>query len=572
MEKRWSVRERFPDEFGKRGAGLPPPVLQILWNRGITEPDAIDAFLHPDYERHLHDPFLFGHMRRAVDRLLAAIDRGERIYIFADYDADGVSAGTILSNAIGAYGTVPGIYIPHRETEGYGMSMQAVEFMAKEGAKVVITCDCGISSRAEIAAAAERGMDVIVTDHHMQPAELPDRAFALIHPKLEGETYPWKGLSGGGVAFKLAQGLLATRAPAGIGNLEAFEKRLTELAAISSVADMVPLLGESRTLVSFGLKVLRKTTRVGLRKLYETAGIRPDRIDTGTIAFQIAPRVNAAGRMDHANTAFALLSATDESEAARLSIALNGTNVERQKMTEIIAREAREQTAATGQAEAPLIIVRDDRWAAGLIGLVAGKLVEEFNRPAFVFTRKSDTELVGSGRSIPAMNIIAAMQSMPELLSRFGGHPQAAGMSITPERFDEFRARIREAAAAALKDRDLTPTLSIDAELPLTALSWELQAAIEEFAPFGMGNPTPRFLARGVRVVQASAMGVGGKHLRLSVCEGDGPAQRCVAWRAGGWAERLSPGDRIDVVYELEVNEWNGRRVLQLHVVDLTVA
>ena len=572
MQKRWAVKERYPVDFAERFPSYPPVVLQLLWNRGFTTKDAIDEFLNPDYGTGLHDPFLFRDMKKAVERLFAAIDAKEKIFIFADYDADGVSAGTILKNTFAAYGTETGIYIPHRETEGYGLSAKAVEFMVAEGAKIIITCDCGISSRNEIALAASKGIDVMVTDHHMQPAQLPDKAFALIHPKLEGETYPFKGLSGGGVAFKLAQGLLRTRMPPGMQTIEAFEKRLTELAAISSVADMVPLVGESRTLTKYGLVVLNKTTRIGLKKLYETAGIVPGKIDTYTIGFQIAPRVNAAGRMDHANTAFGLLNATNEEEATRFAVALNQANVERQKATVTITDQAREQVIATNQSENPVIIVYDERWAAGLIGLVAGKLVEEFNRPSFVFTKKSDTELVGSGRSIPVFNIISAMQSMTDAFLRFGGHPQAAGMSIEPQKFDAFKQRFVAYASKELEGKDLTPTLNIDAEIKLEEIGWELWASLEKFAPTGMNNPTPKYVARGLTVVEASQIGADGKHMRLSVCHETKAVKKCIAFSMGDWVERLEPGTTLDAVFEVAVNEWNGNRELQLKIVDLTLA
>jgi single-stranded-DNA-specific exonuclease len=572
MQKKWAVKEKYPADFAKEFPGASPVVLQLLWNRGINTTAAIQEFLNPDYGKDLHDPFLFRDMKKAVERLFKAIDAKEKIFIFADYDADGVSAGTILMNTLKAYGADPGIYIPHRETEGYGLSAKAVDFISAAGGKLIITCDCGISSRDEIAAAADRGIEVMVTDHHMQPAKLPDRAFALIHPKLEGETYPFKGLSGGGVAFKLAQGLLKTRIPAGMKDIEAFEKRLTELAAISSVADMVPLVGESRTLVHFGLVVLNKTTRIGLKKLYETAGIVPGKVDTYSIGFQIAPRINAAGRMDHANTAFALLNATDEVEATRLAVALNSANIERQKATQTIVDLAREQVIATNQEEKPVIILFDEKWAAGLIGLVAGKLVEEFNRPVFLFTKKNDKEFVGSGRSIPAFNIIIAMQSMPDAFLRFGGHPGAAGMSIEPEKFDAFRERFTAHAAKELADKDLTPTLSIDAELALEDVTWELQKELEKIAPCGMNNPTPKYVARGLKVIEAAPVGAGGKHMRLSVCHTTKDVRKCIAFSMGDWIERLEPGTTVDAVFEVGVNEWNGNRELQLKIVDLTLS
>jgi single-stranded-DNA-specific exonuclease len=566
MQKKWVVAEKFPAEFGQRFPDYPPAVLQLLWNRGLTQSEAIREFMTSAWERDIHDPFLFRDMKKAVERIFRAIDANEKIYIFADYDADGVDAGTILTTTLAAYGAQANIYIPHRESEGYGLNDNAVRFINEQGAKLLITCDCGISNAESVAVAAGLGVDVIITDHHQEPAQLPDKALALIHPKLKGETYPCKYLSGGGVAFKLAQGLIKTRP---LANGEAFEKRLTELAAISLVADMVPLLEESRTLTAFGLKVLNKTTRTGLVKLYETAGIVPGEITTQTIGYQIAPRINAAGRMDHANIAFALLNASDDGEATRLAIALNDSNLERQKATKTITDEVREQIIASSQEEAPVIVTYDERWPSGLCGLVSGNIVKEFNRPAFVFTKRNG-EFVGSGRSIPEFNLIENLQKMADAFLRFGGHPGAAGMSIADGKFDDFKRRIAEIAAAEFSGKDLTPALQVDAELALADFNWDLENWLRKFEPHGMKNRTPLFLARDLSVVKADAVGAGGRHLRLAVCQDGGKAHKCIAFSFGEWAAELAAGDRIDAVFEVNVNEWNGSRELQLKIADLT--
>lgn len=568
MQKRWVVAEKFPPEFAVRFPDYPPIVLQLLWNRGITESEAIREFLEPTWERDVHDPFLFRDMKKAVERVFAAIDAKEKVYIFADYDADGVDAGVILMATLRAYGAEPGIYIPHRETEGYGMGVKGADFIAEQGGKLIITCDCGISNSEAIAAAAAKGIDVIVTDHHQEPAVLPEKAFALIHPKLKGETYPCKYLSGGAVAFKLCQGLLRSRP---IEKGEAFEKRLTELAAISIVADMVPVLEEARTLTHFGLRVLNKTTRVGLLKLYETAGIMPGDITTQTIGYQIAPRINAAGRMDHANNAFMLLVESDPEQAAKMAIALNSSNVERQRVTKTITDKVREQVVATGQEDASTIVTYDEGWPAGLCGLVAGNMVKEFNRPAFVFTKKpGEEEIVGSGRSIPEFNLIENLQKMPDAFLRFGGHPGAAGMSIDPAKFEDFKKRIVELAEKEFAGKDLTPSLSVDAEISLSDLTWDLEGWLEKFEPHGMRNRSPLFIARGLTVVKADAVGADGKHLRLSVCQQAGAAKKCIAFSFGEWASELAAGDKIEAVFEIDVNEWNGNRELQLKITDLT--
>jgi len=567
MQKKWVVAEPYPAEFGRKFSEYPPIVVQLLYNRGLDSKEAVDEFLNIDYDKGLHDPFLFRDMRKAVERIFRAVDNKEKIYIFSDFDADGVCAGTILATTFAEYGVKAEVYIPHRETEGYGVNPKAIEYIAGQGAKVIITCDCGISNNESIALAAERGIDVIVTDHHQEPAELPKRAYAIIHPKLKGETYPCKYLSGGPVAFKLAQAILRARP---VKNGEAFEKRLTELAAIAQVADMMPLLGEARAIVNFGLKVLNKTTRLGLRKLYETAGIVPGAVTTQTIGYQIAPRINAAGRMDHANNAFALLSTADDEEATRLAIALNDANAERQRVTKTITDEAREQIIATGQEERAAIVTFCERWPAGLNGLVSGKIVEEFNRPAFVFTKKNESEYVGSGRSIPIFNLITALQTMPDAFLRFGGHPGAAGMSIEPSKFESFKERIFSFAEKELAGKDLTPSLSIDKELSLVDVDWKLEEWLAKFEPHGMANRPLLFVGRALTVIAADAIGADGKHLRLTLCENEGKAHKCIGFKFGDWAEDLASGDKIDAVFEINVNEWNGNRELQLRIVDLT--
>ncbi len=571
MTKQWLVAEPYPADFGKNFSHLSPVTLQLLWNRGMREEKEIDEFLVADYGRHIYDPFLFRDMKTAVARIFSAIDKKENICVFGDFDADGVDASIILCTTLRLYGVNPRVYIPHRETEGYGLNAGAVEYLAKEGDNLIITCDCGISNAAEIAIAVEKGMDVIVTDHHAEPKVLPDKAIALIHPKLAHENYPCKNLSGGAVAFKVAQALLRTRSPLTPAQTENFIKRLTELAAISLVADMVPLLGEARTITKYGLIVLNKTTRLGLKKLFEAAGVVPGRIDSRTIGFQIAPRINAAGRMDHANAAFALLDASDDESAVRFAINLNAANDERRKATETLVAEAREEIIKTNQEEAPVIIVYNERWPIGLLGLAAGEIVKEYNRPAFVFSKKTNDEMVGSARSIPAVNVILAMQKMPDAFLRFGGHPGAAGMSIVPNKFDEFKERFAAIVKTELNGKDLTPSINIDAELTIADINWDIFGDIERFAPYGMGNRKPCFLARNLTVVSAEAIGKDGKHLRLLVCAAGGERRKCIAFSFGDLSAELKSGDKVDVVFELENNEWNGRNELQLNITDLTI-
>ena len=420
MEKNWVLSDQAPAEWQNQFPDVHPVARQLLWNREVREPDAVARFLNPSFEDDLHDPFLFNDMEKVVARLFKAIELKEKIFVYGDYDADGVPGAAIIKSTLDALGAVTGIYIPHREQEGYGLNSGAISYMLDQGGRVVITCDCGISNAAETDEAMAKGMDVIITDHHRIPEVIP-KFFAALHPLLPGEKYPNKFLTGGGVGFKLAcallqkartmvpplrvrggepppsggakEGLRAVHNPPQPSltlregeTLDGWEKWLLDLVAISTVADVGKLLGENRTFVKYGLKVINKTRRIGLQKLMESAGIKPGSADTTTIGWQIAPRINAAGRMDHANAAFELLMTNDAEEAERLAESLQQSNVERQKATEIAQKGARAQIGQV-PTTSYLLAAYDPTWVAGVVGLVAGRLTEEFRRPVIVGTR-----------------------------------------------------------------------------------------------------------------------------------------------------------------------------------------
>lgn len=571
MERVWKTAEPIGDEARAAFPEIAPTVLQLLRNRGLVSQAAIDEFLDPDYGKDLHDPYLFRDMDKAVTRLLAAIRGKERIAVHGDYDADGVCGATVMVSTLRAMGGEVEIFLPHRELDGYGLNMRTVGGFAERGVKVIVTCDCGIANRAEIAAAAERGMDTIVTDHHAMPDELPD-AYATIHPKVPGETYPFDGLAGGGVAWKLASALISRAGEVGAELPPGFEKWLLDLVAISTVADMVPLLGESRTLVKFGLIVLAKTRRPGLRALMRSAGVyaadgSPKRaIDATTIGFQIAPRLNAAGRLDHANAAFGLLMETDPARADRLAEALGETNAARQRLTEACVSEARAQIRENGWGGDPAIVVSGD-WPPGILGLVAGKLMDEFYRPVFAVSERENC--VGSGRSIPEYHVVEAMRAIGDVFERFGGHPQACGFTVKSGMIGELRERLKRHAAEVFGEDELKPTLAIDSEIALEAADWAFLDGVKRFEPYGVGNPEPRFLARGLRVADVATVGADRKHLRLTVTHHSGESRKMIAFGMGAKAETVFPGSSIDAVFSVGENEWNGNRELQLKVIDL---
>lgn len=567
MKSHWLLAEKFEDDFGN-GWNYSELFLQLFWNRGIKSKEAAEEFLNPDFLK-LHDPYLFPDMKKAVERIFCAKDNKETIFIFADYDADGVPGGVILYTALAACGITPRIYIPHREKEGYGLNNEAIDYIKAEGGSLVITCDLGISSNKQISYAKDKGLEVIITDHHTLPPELTPDAYAIIHPKV-GD-YPYKELSGGGVAYKLAQGLLrAGRKPTTGESAEALEKWLLDLAAISTVADIMSLTGENRIITHFGLKVLNKTKRLGLRKLIETAGLEFGGLDAHNIGFQIAPRINAAGRMDHANAAFELLISENEEEAGRLAENLNKTNADRQKQTGLIVNEAKFQIVEEGREKDYCLFAFNPKWPVGLLGLAAGKIAETFGRPVFLMTEAAG-KIKGSARSTEGgFNVIAALQKLAETLAAFGGHAEAAGMTLKDkEGLWTFQEKMRELAQIELQDKELIQYIKIDAELAIDEINLKLCEELERFAPFGRDNPEPLILSRNLTVRGTQIVGNGTKHLRLMVSGKNSVQYKMMGFCMAHLCEVLKFGDKINAVYELGVNEWNGRREPQLKIVDL---
>jgi single-stranded-DNA-specific exonuclease len=566
MKQNWFLTPEYEKGFGD-GWGYNPLALQIFWNRQIKSREKAEFFLHPKYAE-LHDPYLFPDMRRAVDRIFEAVDKQETVFVYGDYDADGVPGAAILYSVLKAFGLTSRVYIPHREKEGYGVNLAAIDFMAAEGAKLFITCDCGISNNDATSYAAKKGLNCIITDHHTLPPELTKDAYAIIHPQV-GE-YPFKGLSGGAVAFKLAQGLLKAGRPLAVKeSSESVEKWLLDLVAITTVADMMPLIDENRILVNFGLKVLNKTRRLGLKKLIEVAGLKFGGLDAYNIGFQIAPRINAAGRMDHANAAYELLICEDEVEAARLANNLNETNRERQRQTEIVVNEAKFQIVEKGQEKDFCLFGFSSSWPLGLLGLAAGRLSNAFNRPVILMT-EINGEVKGSARGIDNWNVIAALQKIGDLFSHYGGHPAAAGMSLkNKEDVKLFEEKICALAREELQSKELESLLVIDAEIKIDAITLPLAEEVQKMEPFGEENPTPKILLKDLTVRGLQVVGNGSKHLRLTVSGNSGAQYKMMGFCQAHWCEVLKFGDHINAVCELGVNEWNGRREAQLKIADL---
>ncbi len=585
MDKKWVVLQEPPVNFFEEHPELPPVVAHLLYHREIRTQDKIDEFLNPDYSQDVHDPFLFRDMEKAVSRVFKAIEEKEKITIHGDYDADGVSASVILSSLFRALEyTNFSVFLPHRETDGYGLNINTIQTLHNEGTKLIITCDCGGSNVEEINKANELGIDVIITDHHTTPEELPP-AHAIIHPKAPGEPYPDKGLAGGGVAFKLMQAILKEHKknhdelPDGTKH-DALEKWQLDMVAIASVADMVPLVGESRTLTKYGLIVLNKTRRTGLQKLLLEARLMDEdgsmkrELDAQTISFRIAPRINAAGRMDHANVAYELLVAQNPTDAVDLAFRLDQNNSDRQKDTEELVKKGKAQIKEN--PDAPFVFVIGEGWPAGLVGLIASKLKEVTGKPTIVMS-KSEREIMGSGRSINGFNMIESLQEMPEYFTKFGGHPMACGFTLSdPEKLESFKKDLTTKFVEKTKDIDVTPTLEIDAEITLEEINWDLYDILQKFEPFGQANPEPTYLARGVTVVAIEPVGKDGKHGRLMVKHKTPRIRKTIGWHLcntnngnTNWCKALKAGDIIDLIFTISVNEWNGNRELQLTIKDL---
>jgi len=574
--KKWRVAEAMPEEAKKAFPELSPVLAQLLWSRGVKSQAEVDVFLGPDWSRDTHDPFLFKQMNEAVARTFSALEKGEVITIHGDYDADGVCGTAVV------YSTLREIcrafkfdveklttYIPHREREGYGLFVATSEHLRQhDKTDLLITVDCGISNADAVARGLELGFDTIICDHHAVPEVIPEAI--ILHSQVPGELYPNKVLCGAAVAFKFASALITESQKRGADFSPGYEKWLLDLVAIATVTDIMPLTGENRVLETYGLLVLKKTRRLGLQKLFQAAAVKPETIDSWTIGFQLGPRLNAAGRMDHADPAFRLLVSEDEQEAGTLAAQLHAANVLRQKRSEEIYQEALAQIGEPGEQK--FLSAAAEGWSAGLVGLSAGKLCEKYSRPTVIVARDGD-KFTGSGRSIPAFDIMKALNAAAPFLDRFGGHPQACGFSTTgEERFKQAIAAMSAVAEAELKIEDLVSEIFIDAIVRLGVVDWDLEASIGRLAPFGEGNRQPVFGSRGLQLVSYETMGQEGKHLRMSVRDpSDGTIKKMVAFGFGSVAPNLSIGGVIDAAYTVGINEWNGRRELQLRVVDMVL-
>jgi len=580
-DRRWRLRrEKEPLTEHKlkafTNAGMSPVLARVLHNRGLADPASATQFLcikDTLYNPLGRDTELKG-ARPAAVRLLEAIKRREKIVVYGDFDADGVTSTALLVEVLRGLGADVEPYIPHRVDEGYGLNTEALRKLAADGAKVVVTVDCGIRSVEEVNDGKDAGLVMIVTDHHSIGPTIP-QAHAVVNPKQPDRRYPEDMLAGVGVAYKLASALLQLRYK---DHKPASERRrlirealvsVQDLVAIGTVADLAPLDRlENRALVRMGLDALNRAQRPGIRALLEVCSVKPGDVTAMTISFALAPRINAAGRLDSAMLAYDLLAAPDDETALPLAQALQALNVKRQELTREAQDAIRSQLEADGVADAPLIFAQGE-FQPGIVGLVAGRLVEEFYRPAVVM-ELGETESRASCRSIPQFDITAALDQVGNLLVRHGGHAQAAGLTVVNENIPALKAHLEAAADTVFAVDPPQRVLEYDAEVELAVLTEALWEELQQLEPTGHSSEKPALVVRGVRLAERRTVGVDGQHLKLKLARAGQPPLDAIGFRLGERADSLP--DVVDIVCQLDMNEWNGKRSLQLLVLDIKAA
>ena len=551
--KRWQLPEPTPNHTLPEN--LPAAIVSVLLARGIRSAEQLRFFLQPPHQPP-YDPLRLNTMDRALQRLYRSVEEVEKVGVFGDFDVDGITGTAIITEGLVQLGVPVVPYLPHRSDEGHGLSIDAVSKLVAQGVGLIITVDCGITSLAEVAQARDLGVDVIITDHHTPPSALPD-AVAIINPRTPGNLYPCQDLSGAGLAFKLIQGIFQFY---GIS----WDQSLLELAALGTIADLVPLQDENRYLVSHGLKELGRTRRPGLLALYRRAGIQPGHVNAETVSFQIAPRLNSAGRMSHAIDSLQLLITESDAEGEALAERLEGLNQDRRALSEQSFLAAYERVQQPGSPPA-ILIVEDPCFTPGVTGLVAGRLVDLYHRPAVALAAVNENYYIASARSIPEFNIIQAFSACADLFVRHGGHAQAAGFTLLRENLPLLVERLTDVAEKAQANQEWSPGLSIDAEVLLTDLTDELLSWLTQLQPWGTGNPTATFLSRRLQVVEYRYMGERGQHLRLRVRQGGQPWTALAFNQADEWVEGTS---YIDLVYSITTDHWQGVERINLKVVD----
>jgi len=546
----------------------------LLYHRGIKTKEEAEAFLNPDYEDHLHDPFLLPDMDRATERILSAFEKEQKIIIYSDYDMDGGPGGVILHDFFKKIGYQHfRNYIPHRHEEGYGLNTPAVEQFAEEGTKLLVTVDCGITDREPVARAGELGIDVIITDHHLPNGKQPS-AFAIVNPKRADSRYPFDGLCGAGIAFKLVQALLG-KLPSAHYQLptaipRGWEKWLLDMAGLATIADMVPLTGENRALAYYGLRVLRKSPRPGLGQLCRNMRIEQRHLTEDDVGFMIGPRLNAASRMGEAMDAFHLLSTNDPARAGELADHLERVNNERKGAVASVSREIKKRIRTRGEPSS-VLVMGDPRWRPALLGLVANNLVEEHARPVFLWGREGGGVIKGSCRSDGSVDLVELMSHAHDAFLEYGGHKYSGGFSLSHELVHELEKRLLKSYEEVKNENHVKEEIIVDKKLSLDDVSWKTYNMIEQLAPFGEGNPKPLFVFAGATIKNVRTFGKGGDHLELSFERKQGGIVRAIGFfmKPEQFERDLSEGACIDLVATMERSLFRNYPELRLRIVDI---
>ena len=571
MTKRWKFFPTF-DRLAALAERLRagPLLVQVMANRGLTTAEACRAFLDCGYAQ-LHRPEAMPGLERAAERIVRAVRDREKVAVYGDYDVDGLTAAAVLYQCLELAGLKATLYVPHRIEEGYGLNCDAIGQLADAGHTLIISVDCGVGSVEEAALAKERGVDLIITDHHEAEARLPD-AYAVVDPKLPGSTYPFRQLAGVGVAFKLAWavGLELAQDTTCRPEFQRFLTDATGLVALGTIADVVPLVDENRALVSVGLKALSgELHHPGLRAIVESARVTDNRVKERDVAFIIGPRLNAAGRMGHANKALRLLTEATAEEAGAIARELEAENRRRREVEREIFDQAVEMIEHQGPpARRRILVLASPAWHAGVIGIVASRLVEKYHRPTLLIAIEGACGQ-GSGRSMPGLNLFEALASCAPLMRSFGGHEMAAGLRIDADRIPALAEGLEAHARKVLDPSDLVPSIAVDAETTLAALTLPAVKELARLAPFGQGNPRPTFAVTGCRLVgPPKRMGRNGAHLSLQLTQ-TGCSLRGVWWRAGDQAETIGKAETLDVAFRPKVNAFRGTETVELDILDV---
>jgi len=574
---KYSVRTEIPKDIEQALKPYHPFVQSLLYSRGITESESAERFLNPNYDEHLHDPYLLKGMDKAVKRILKAINDNEKIGIFSDYDADGIPGAVALHDFFKKLGYENFInYIPLRNEEGFGLNMDAITSLANDGVKLIITIDCGITDIEEVEYASTHNVDVIITDHHIAGKKVP-KAFAIINPKQKGCEYPDKNLCGSGVIFKVIQGIIQkiktdekTEWKAGQ------EKWLLDMVGLATMSDMVPLLGENRVFSYFGMKVLQKTPRAGLLKLFAFLKINPRTATEDDIAFMITPRINAASRMGIPKDAFLLLSTTDEVEAGMLAEHLNSKNDERKGVVASMVKEVKKKIKdreIDGDVMKKVLVFGNPEWKPSLLGLVANSFSDEHDRPTFFWGRngESDGVIKGSCRAGGNTNIVKLMEKVKEVFVDYGGHKGAGGFSLHQEHIHTLEDRLNEAYLELMETEGLEEDISVDKKLSLDDVSWDTWAHVEKFAPFGLDNPKPLFLFENIHIDAVKLFGKEKNHLELKFKNSKGKDVTAMAFFSNleTYGTKLEAGNSINLVATMEKSVFRNFPELRLRIVDI---